>query len=452
MKLLTRLREQLSGLCTGLSAWLSTGLCTGLCRALLVAMLVFTTAVSAEPGNSFTFEQLVKQAFHKNLGLKIEVQKTRQQQASEQAAFRVLLPLASLSSGRSETLHDSQNPELELTRYSSSVTISQPLYQPALWANWKKSGLNNSNAAYSLQRKQQSLLFEIKKAWFKVLEQQLLYSETQASLLRLQQHQKNAEAFYRNGKIWRNDVLQAQVRVARGEQDLFAASNRLTLAKSTINLILDRDVTLALAPQGALAWTPFTKTLRPLLSQASKQRIELKQGQVGIKLARQDVALAGAKRKPTANFTLTSGASSDHFGYQRSGTQTVASLTLRWNFWQWGQTQREEASARASLQVQHLSLAQLKAAVMAQVQRAYLTVIESQKSFKVSEQALTQAKENYKVSQIRYTEQLGSSTDVLDAQDLLTQTRNSRTSALARYLTAIAELNLATGQGVTSAR
>ena len=70
----------------------------------------------------------------------------------------------------------------------------------------------------------------------------------------------------------------------------------------------------------------------------------------------------------------------------------MASLTLRWDFWQWGQTNREVASARANVQVQHLSLAQLKAAVMAEVQSAYLTVVESQKSFKVSEQALSQAK------------------------------------------------------------
>jgi|TARA_B110000908_G_scaffold171235_1_gene233259 outer membrane protein TolC len=419
-----------------------------LCRVLLLTIVIMQSALSAEPEVNFTFEKLLKQAFEKNLGLKIEIEKTHQQKASEQAAFRRLLPLASISSGRSETLYDSQSQEGELTSYSSSVTISQPLYQPALWANWKKSELNKNNADYSLLRKQQSLLFEVKKAWFKLLEEQLLYSETQASLLRLQQHQKNAEAFYRNGKIWRNDVLQAQVRVAKGEQDMFASSNRVTLAKSTINLILDREVTSALSPQGRLTWISFTKTLKPLFSQATNDRIELKQSQVGINLAKQDVALASAKLKPTANFTLTSGAYSEHFGYQRSVKDTVASLTLRWDFWQWGQTNREVASARANVQVQHLSLAQLKAAVMAEVQSAYLTVVESQKSFKVSEQALSQAKENYKVSQIRYTEQLGSSTDVLDAQDLLTQTRNSRTSALARYLTAIAELNLATGQGV----
>ena len=66
----------------------------------------------------------------------------------------------------------------------------------------------------------------------------------------------------------------------------------------------------------------------------------------------------------------------------------------------------------------------------------------------VSEQALKQSEENFRVSQIRYKEQLGSSNDVLDAQDLLTQTLIDRVSALSRYLTAIAELDLALGKAV----
>jgi outer membrane protein TolC len=71
--------------------------------------------------------------------------------------------------------------------------------------------------------------------------------------------------------------------------------------------------------------------------------------------------------------------------------------------------------------------------------------MESKKSLAVSEAALKQAQENFRVSQIRYKEQLGSSNDVLDAQDLLTQTKTDRVSALSRYLTAIAELDLAVG-------
>jgi outer membrane protein len=413
---------------------------------LLSFSLVFS-AFGAQQG-VFTFEQLVKMAFRKNLGLKIEVEQSKSQKASEAAAFRKLLPLATFTSGRTETLHNTEEEERETTRYSSGLKLSQPIYQPALWASWKKSTLSRTKADYVLQKKQQSLLFEVKKAWFKVLEEQILNKEARASLVRLRQHQKNAEAFFRSGKIWRNDVLQAHVRVARGEQDVFAASNRLELAKSQINLIVDRLVTMPVDPRGELSWLPFNKALAGLFKEALLNRLELKQGQVDIDLAKQDVALADAKLKPTVNFSISTGASSEHFGYNRSSTETVAAINLSWNFWQWGQTNREVDAAQAKLQVQHLTLAQQKSSILAEVQRAYLTVTESQKSLGVTEKALIQAQENFKVSQIRYKEQLGSSNDVLDAQDLLTQTRNDRTSALSRYLTAIAELNLAIGDEV----
>lgn len=420
----------------------------GLWWFLLVLTVLASGPVTAAQKTAFTFEQLVKQAFRQNLGLKIEHEQSNVQQANESAAFRKLLPSATFTSGRSETLQNTQEPQNEVTSYSSSIALTQAIYQPTLWAGWKKSGLNRTRAEQVLQKKQQSLLFEIKRAWYKVLEEQVLNSEAKASLTRLKQHQKNAEAFFRSGKIWRNDVLQAHVRVARGEQDVFAANNRLALAKSTINQILDRDIMLGLDPRGKLEFVPFDLALADLMKKATHNRLELKWGDVDIELAKQDVAIADAKLKPSVNLRVSSGASSSHFGYQGSTTQTVASLNLTWNFWQWGQTNREVDAALAKVQVQRLTLAQQRQLVLAEVQRVYLTVTESHKSLSVSEQALKQAQENFKVSQIRYKEQLGSSNDVLDAQDLLTQTRNDRISALSRYLTAIAELNLATGNEV----
>ncbi len=422
---------------------------TRCCTLIVFAVLIALPGKAAQQ-NAFTFEQLVKAAFKQNLGLKIEYQQTSVQNHNEAAAFRKLLPSASFSTGRSETLHSTEGEENERTSYSSSIAISQAVYQPALWAGWKKSGLSRTRAEQVLQKKQQSLLFEVKNAWYKLLEEQILNKEAKASLTRLNQHKKNAEAFYRSGKIWRNDVLQAHVRVARGEQDVFAANNRLELAQSRINLILDRQITLPIDPRGKLSWVPFDLPLNALLKKSLHNRLELKQGQVDIELAKQDVILADAKLKPSVTFRVSTGASSEHFGYNRSTTETVAALNLSWNFWQWGQTNREIDAARAKVQVQHFTLAQQKAAIQAEVQRVYLTVVESQKSFSVAEQALKQAQENFKVSQIRYKEQLGSSNDVLDAQDLLTQTRNDRTSALSRYLTAIAELNLATGNEVNA--
>ena len=50
----------------------------------------------------------------------------------------------------------------------------------------------------------------------------------------------------------------------------------------------------------------------------------------------------------------------------------------------------------------------------------------------VLQQALENAKENYRVNQVRYQEQLGSANDLLSAQDMLSSSRKDWLSALAQ--------------------
>lgn len=417
---------------------------------LFIGLTVASCSFSA-PANTrteFTFEQLAKMAFRQNLSLKISQKQNYVSDLNEQVAFRQLLPEASVNSGRSEILQNTSDPLNELTSYSTTLRVSQPIYAPSTWASWKKSKLLKKRMSKNVEIQKQTLLFQLKSAWYDLLKEQILNQQAIESLKRLKQHRQNAEAFYASGKIWRNDVLQAQVRVSRGEQDVFAANNRLALAKSRINLLLNRSITLPLNPVGGLQWQDFEQSFEQLLKQAAVNRLEIKQSEIDIATAKYDRDIAESKRLPTVNLTISSGATASHFDYQRSVTQTVASLSLNWNFWAWGQTNKEVDAADAQIQIENLALQQKKMEVLSEVQSAFLTVMESKKSLAVSEQALIQSQENFRVSQIRYKEQLGSSNDVLDAQDLLTQTQSSRVSALSRYLTAIAELDLAVGKNV----
>lgn len=402
----------------------------------------------ATAGTAFTFNQMVSVAFSRNLDLQIQQRENEGEVAEQDIAFTSLLPSMSLTSGRFQTLQDSVDPDDEDTSYSSSVVLSQPVYQPSLWASWRKAQLRKERSDSSLTKQRQTLLFQLKQAWYNLLTEEILYQEALNSLERLKQHRKNAEEFYRAGKIWRNDVLQAHVRVSRGEQDIYAAQNRLELAKSRINVLMNRPITAPFVPKGEMQHTTFNRPFNVLLKQALTNRLELKQSEIDIALAQKDLEIAKAKLWPTVNLSLTTGVSSGQADYDPAAVETRVSLNMNWNFWQWGQTNKEINAAELDVSVEKLKTQQQKVAVMSEVQLAYLTVMEAQKSLNVSEQALKQAEENFRVSQIRYKEQLGSSNDVLDAQDLLTSTKNTRVSALSRYLTALAELDLAIGADV----
>jgi len=395
-----------------------------------------------------TFDQIARIAFEQNLGLRIEKQKRQTELENKDATFKNLLPSLSLSSSISDVLDNSASSSNEITSFSTSLVLQQSVYQPALYASWKRSELTLEKADQTLRRQAELLLFELKKAWYSLLKEQILYTESEKSLARLKQHKKNAEAFYRNGEIWRNDLLQAQVRVARGEQELFSAKNRLLLARSQINLILNRSLDTDLKTQAQLIQIDFNTPLETLNELAISNRLDLKQNQTDISIAKKDSDIARAGYKPSVNFTLSTGLSSTEFNYDPSTSETTAALNLSWNFWQFGQARKEVAAAESKLRVARLQKEQKSAEILLEVRTAYLAVKESEHSLAVSEQALVQSNENFRISQIRYKEQLGSSNDVLDAQDLLTQTETDRITALSQYLTAIAELNLAVGQGV----
>ncbi|MFZ0051836.1 MAG: TolC family protein, partial [Desulfobaccales bacterium] len=63
----------------------------------------------------------------------------------------------------------------------------------------------------------------------------------------------------------------------------------------------------------------------------------------------------------------------------------------------------------------------------------------------VTEKAMTQAEENMRLNEERYKEQVGTATDVIDAETLLTRTRVNYWSALYDHQMAKAELLWAMG-------
>ena len=65
-----------------------------------------------------------------------------------------------------------------------------------------------------------------------------------------------------------------------------------------------------------------------------------------------------------------------------------------------------------------------------EIREAYLKARESEKNITTVEKAIEQARENLRINQERYREQVATSTDVMDAQTLLSKTMTNYFSAL----------------------
>jgi len=80
------------------------------------------------------------------------------------------------------------------------------------------------------------------------------------------------------------------------------------------------------------------------------------------------------------------------------------------------------------------------------VKSRHLKIAEAAKRIKVSRKAVEQGKEGYRMAVARYQAQVGTNTDVLDAQSRLTSAEADLTSALADYQLALANLYVSMGE------
>jgi outer membrane protein TolC len=91
------------------------------------------------------------------------------------------------------------------------------------------------------------------------------------------------------------------------------------------------------------------------------------------------------------------------------------------------------------------TLQQQRDRVALEVKEAVIVLLEANQKIRVAEKAITQAEENFRISQERYNAQIATSTEVVDAEALLTQARTNYYDALYDYHLASFALKKATG-------
>jgi len=120
----------------------------------------------------------------------------------------------------------------------------------------------------------------------------------------------------------------------------------------------------------------------------------------------------------------------------------------KWNFWEWGRTSYGVKEKRSRLSQAELRKKQIVDNIRLEVKNAYLRTQQAEQAIITIEKAIEQAKENYRINQERYKEQVATQTDVLIAQTLLTRTMTNYYNALYAFKISKATLYRVMGQEV----
>ncbi len=339
---------------------------------------------------------------------------------------------------------------LEEYSYEFNITGTQPLFTGwALTITRELASLGVDLAKVQKETAIQDLIVNVKEAYFGILKAEKLEKVAGQAVEQLEAHLRVAQAFYEEGLIAKNELLQTEVQMAQARQDLIRATNRGEIARSLFNKLLRRGLDEEVKIKDILDYHPVTLTLDQCTERAELNRPEINEVSLNVASAEKNVGLSKSSYYPMLNLIgnyQTQTATEQYIGKRDPDNWTIT-LTAEWMFWEWGKTKHDVASASAKLAKTKYLLQDIKDNIQLEVKDAYLNLREAEKNIRVAETAVVQAEENFRMNEERYKQQVATSTDVLDAQTLLTQARANYFNALSEHSISWARLERAMGIG-----
>jgi outer membrane protein TolC len=337
-------------------------------------------------------------------------------------------------------------------RYTLAASITQPLFSGFSITNqYKVAELNLDLTKANKIRVRQDVTLEATKAYFEILKAEKLLGVSKETVNQVSVQTDVVNNFYQVGMSPLNDLLESQVLLAGAKQEEVRTKSNLDIARSYMNTLLRRPVHQSIEIVDMLDYKPFEYDLDFCIRAALDKRIELKMADIEIELAEKEILLAKKTYYPTVNLTGTYyrvGTEWDVSGGEDIGDVDTWDITAvaSWDFWDWGKTSygtREKKSRRSQAM---LNRSRIKDSIQFSVTQAYLQMQTSEKNITTIETAIEQAKENVRINEERYKEQVATSTDVLTAQTLLFRTMNNYYRALYDFQIAKASLYREMGQ------
>jgi outer membrane protein len=418
-----------------------------------------------DSAEKLSLKDTIAMAIEANLNLKQSREEVLAAEETRKASITRFLPTLSASY---DYLHRNKPQTQELTgigpapefivrpedQYTFVTRFNQPIFRGfSLINQYRVADLGLDAAEFSEKVTRQDVILDAKNAFYSVLKAEKLLEVAIQRVTQIAAQKDVAENFYEVGMSPLNDLLEAQASLANARQDFISTQNNLAIARSQFNIVLRRPVKAEVKIQDVLDYAPFVYDFDYCLETARENRLEITIADLEIQIAEKEVALARKDYYPSVNLRGNYSRTGDD--YKVDGGEGISDAAgwevqaiAEWNFWEWGRTHYGIKEKLHRLSQAQYRQSQIMDNIELEVKTAFLRTKESEINIITVEKAIEQAKENFRINQERFKEQVATTTDVLDAQTLLSNTLTNYFNALYDFKISKATLFRSMGQEV----
>lgn len=337
--------------------------------------------------------------------------------------------------------------------FSNGISVNIPLYTGGLVEGQiDVAKLGKTNAQEEILRVEQATKYSAIEGYYGLLAYQELQGVYHEAVDNLQGHLDNVQAQYNVGTKAKVDVLSSDVSLANAKTTAITADNNVAIAESNLNNILGLplETKLNLADH-QLPFDTYNISLQEAMDYAMKYRPEVLQAAIAVQKAERSIDIADAGNKPTVAITGGNDWADNTFpGIDANKRSWKVAAGVTYNFYDGGATKAKVNQAKQDLLVARETEQKTRESVQLQVKQAYLNIRSAAQKVEETQTVVDQARENYRIQNIRYQAGVGINLDVLDAQLSLNQAQVNHIQALYDYNVGIAKLEQVMGVDVES--
>jgi outer membrane protein len=373
---------------------------------------------------------------------------------SQWQAVADFLPTGSVSYGT--VMHDkspSALGDMGRNQYSWQLGISQPIFTGgARLASYYLANLGVAASVIKTTQAREELLLQVKQAYFSILATEKALRVAQTSVVNLSSHLRVAQNFFEVGMVPQNQVLQAEVELAKAQQEQTTQERNLIVNKANLNILLRQPADGPMNIEDNLRYSPFPLTLLRCLELGLDNNPELQLGRNTVESGAKSVDLAKSSLYPQVSLNYSQSSVGNtaraHGGWSADSSSWNVSATANINFWEWGKSMANVEKSKIQLNQAIDSLTLLEDSMKLQITSNYQNLLSAGRNIDTSAKAVVAAAEDLRMVTERYEQQVATTTEVLDAQTRYSEAQYEHFSALYNYNLAWAAIERSLGQRV----
>nr|WP_228146861.1 TolC family protein [Acinetobacter sp. ANC 4470] len=344
-----------------------------------------------------------------------------------------------LKEGINQTIHsgvglfpDSANVILEDQVVRPTVSILMPLYTGGLTSSAKEV-VNIKAARSQLSSKQQQDVqrFELIQAYFNVQLQKQLLSSSHSNLNAMQTHYSNALKLENQGFISKGQRMQFEV--AKNNAQRLEQNTDANLRSSLFqlnNLLQSSQITELSTP--LFVNSAQSQSLNGLLKTYQDQSSLIRKMQIDTQLANANVKVQSAAKKPNI-FAFGEYSLDDKQNW-------IIGVVARYNLFSGVDKNKNIQAAELQRYASELITERTKQEIENIIYTSYSEVTTAQQSHQLLQQNMRAAQENLRIQTLSFKEDMGTATQVIDAQNVLTGLKSEMALNAYKYVMSLATL------------